>query len=120
MIQFSRININGFFSSDPLIATAIAAGAVTLTAAAFGAAGGAGAGSAFLAGAAATGGAMYAGIGPFEFANRLPARAWLLHGCLPIRYLAGSDFDASSGAVSIQELEVQPEYIEEFSLGLKP
>lgn len=60
------------------------------------------------------------GIGPFEFAARLPARAWLLHNCIPVDYMAGSDFDAASGAVSIMSLEVQPEWIEEFSFGLKP
>ena len=59
------------------------------------------------------------GLGPFQFASRLPARAWLLHDCLPVRYKSASDFDATSGDISMQELEVQPEYIEEFSLGGK-
>lgn len=60
------------------------------------------------------------GIGPFEFAARVPARAWLLHACIPLSYQAGSDFDARSGQISLMSLEVLPEYIEEFSLGLKP
>lgn len=69
------------------------------------------------AAAAAAVGAGALGVGPFQFAMRVPARAWVLRDCIPVRYRAGSDFDASSGQVSIQELEVQPEYIEEFSLG---
>lgn len=59
-------------------------------------------------------------LGPFSFAARIPARAWLLHNCIPVDYMAGSDFDAASAAVSIMSLEVQPEWIEEFSFGLKP
>jgi hypothetical protein len=56
-------------------------------------------------------------LGPVEFAPRLPAKAWILYGCLPTRYKAGGDFDASSGAVSIQELEVAVEHWDELSLG---
>ena len=59
-------------------------------------------------------------LGPFEFAARIPARAWLLHNCIPTSYVAGSDFDGSSAGISIMSLEVQPEWIEEFSFGLKP
>jgi hypothetical protein len=55
-------------------------------------------------------------IGPFEFTARLPAKAWLLHGCLPARYKAGSDFDAGSSAVSLQQLEIAVEMVEEISL----
>lgn len=47
---------------------------------------------------------------------RIPARAWLLTGCLPTRYKPGSDFDASSGEVSIQEIDIQPEGVEQISL----
>ena len=39
----------------------------------------------------------------------------MLYNCLPIRYKAGSDFDATSSAVSIQELEIQPEHIVEMT-----
>jgi hypothetical protein len=56
------------------------------------------------------------GIGPFEFAARMPARAWLLHNCIPTRYKTGGDFDAKSGEVSIMELDVEPETFEEFAL----
>lgn len=59
-------------------------------------------------------------IGPFEFAGRLAARAWLLHNCIPTDYQAANDFDATSPAISMMKLIVQPEFIEEFSLGLKP
>ncbi len=59
-------------------------------------------------------------LGPFEFSPKLPARGWVLHGCLPVNYKAASDFDANSGAVSLMDLEIQPEYVEEWSLGVKP
>jgi len=51
-----------------------------------------------------------------SIATRLPARAWYLSGCLPVRYKAGGDFDAAAGDVSIQEFEVQPEYVEEITV----
>jgi hypothetical protein len=54
--------------------------------------------------------------GPFEFAARVPAKAYMLYGCIPVRYKTGTDFDASSGAVSIAELEMAVEAIEEYSL----
>jgi phage tail-like protein len=71
----------------------------------------AGAGVALTAAAGAISGQL-----PFDFAIRIPARAWVLHGCLPTRYKVGSDFDAKSGEVSITELDLKPELIEEISL----
>jgi len=53
---------------------------------------------------------------PIEFAPRFPAKAWKLKKCLPSRWKAGSDFDATSGEVSIAELELAPHRIEELSL----
>jgi hypothetical protein len=47
---------------------------------------------------------------------QVPARAFLLRGCVPTRYKTGSDFDASSGSISIQELEIAVESFEEISL----
>ena len=55
-------------------------------------------------------------IGPFETYAKLPARAWLLEGCLPTRYKSASDFDASSGQISQMELDVAVERLEEISL----
>lgn len=55
-------------------------------------------------------------VGPFSTFAKLPARAWLLTGCLPVRYKPGSDFDASSGEVSVAELDVAVEGLEEISL----
>ena len=55
-------------------------------------------------------------VGPFEFAARLPAKAWVLSNCLPARWKAGSDFDASDAKISIQELEISCEAVEEISL----
>lgn len=71
-------------------------------------------------GASATAGVLSASVGinfgPFEFAPRIPAKAWLLHDCVLTRFKSGSDFDASSGDVSIAEIDIQPEMIEEISL----
>lgn len=47
---------------------------------------------------------------------RIPGKAWLLHECIPVRYKAGSDLDATSSEVSIQELDIAVSSIEEFSL----
>jgi hypothetical protein len=60
------------------------------------------------------------GLGPFAISPKLPARGWVLHGCVPVSYRAASDFTAQSGQVSVMNLEVQPEYVEEWSLGVKP
>lgn len=75
-----------------------------------------GGGAAGAAQAAALVGLAVSPLGPFELYPKVPARAWLLRGCLPVRYKAGSDFDATSGQVSIMELDVQPEQVEEISL----
>lgn len=48
---------------------------------------------------------------------RIPARAWILIDCLPTRYKPASDFDATSGDISIMELELQMDRFEEFSMG---
>jgi hypothetical protein len=73
------------------------------------------------AGIGATAAAIDAATGaPYSQAIRLPARAWLLQGCLPTRYKAGTDFDASSGDVSVMELELTIEGFQEFALGTAP
>jgi len=121
VIHFTTINIkDAITSDDPLLnaGAAVTAGLAATFAASFVTSGG----GALIAGGAVAGvaAAQGFGLGPFEFATRIPARAWLLHNCIPVRYRPGNDFDASSGQVSIQELEVQPEFVEEYSLGLKP
>jgi len=55
-------------------------------------------------------------LGPFETYAKLPARAWILEGCLPTRYKTASDHDASSGQISMMELDVAVERVEEISL----
>jgi len=110
IIQFTRINM-----SDPSPVNAVNGVAA---AAAIGGILGSSVSGALTGGGLAA--AFMFGLGPFEFAKRLPGRAWLLHDCLPLRYKSASDFDANSGQVSMQEIEVQPEYIEEYSLGIKP
>lgn len=47
--------------------------------------------------------------------SHVPGKMYLLQGCLPIRYKAGSDFDASSTQVSIEELEIKYFKFEEFA-----
>lgn len=49
-------------------------------------------------------------------ALRIPARAWFLRNCLPVRYKTASDFDALSSEVSISSLEIDYEYFSEFSM----
>lgn len=60
------------------------------------------------------------GVGPetgvTSLTERIPGRAWALFDCVPIRYRPGGDFDAGSSEVSIQELEVQPEYMVEMTI----
>jgi hypothetical protein len=51
-----------------------------------------------------------------SLATRIPGRAWFMAGCLPSRYKAGGDFDAMASDVSVQELEVQPEYVHELTI----
>lgn len=55
-------------------------------------------------------------IEAWEVAQFVPGRAWLLWGCIPMRYKPGSDFDAMSSEVSIMELDIQPWAITEFAL----
>lgn len=55
-------------------------------------------------------------FGPFEFALRIPAKAYLLKGCIPARWKSGNDFDATDGSVSIAELDFTCEMVEEVSL----
>lgn len=59
---------------------------------------------------------VWGGLQPHSLGIKIPARAFLLQNCVPIRYKSGSDFDASSGDVSIQELEIAVEMMEEISL----
>lgn len=47
---------------------------------------------------------------------KIPARAFLLKNCVPLRYKTGADFDATSGQVSIQEMDIQPEFVEEIAM----
>jgi len=54
-------------------------------------------------------------FGTTVFSTRIPARAWYCSGCLPTRYKASGDFDAMSSEMSIMELEVQPEYVNELT-----
>lgn len=101
IIHFAKINlgpsVSSVLTSDPILTSVIEN----------------------VGGSIATGGLQ---IGPFQYATWLPARAWLLHDVLPIEYAAGSDFDASSSAISLMNLTVQPEWIEEYSFlaGVNP
>jgi hypothetical protein len=114
IVHFTGINLKEALSSNnTLLKVAAVAGAAVVGGLVAQSLTGAG-----IAGGVAAGAAL--GLGPFHFATRIPARAWMLHNCIPVRYRPGNDFDAASGQISIQELEVQPEFVEEFSLGVKP
>jgi len=62
--------------------------------------------------AAAVGGAA----GMQEWTPRVPVRSWLLEGCIPVRYKSATDFDASSGEISMMEMDLAVENFEEISL----
>jgi len=46
----------------------------------------------------------------------VPGRAWMLLECMPVRYKAASDFDATSGAISIAEIELSVDRWEEIAV----
>lgn len=56
------------------------------------------------------------GVEAWEGLGFVPGKAWILWDCVPTRYKAGTDFDASSGAVSIAELDIQPWAVSELTL----
>ncbi len=60
-------------------------------------------------------GAAFLGPAAVEIV-RIPGKAWMLWGCKPIRWSAGQGLDARSGEVTINELDVQPVSVDEFSL----
>lgn len=63
-------------------------------------------------------GGSLSNTGLAEFSFRIPGKAWLMKGCSPSRYKAGSDFDAMSGQPSIQELDIEIETFTEFNVGI--
>jgi len=65
--------------------------------------------------AAAT--ALTTNVGPFQFAIRVPARAYVLQGAIPVRYKAGTDMAGDSSAVHVAELELAVDMFEEITLG---
>jgi hypothetical protein len=109
-----------FMSRSPLPQPAAAIAAVAGTMALVGTnAGGATGGAAAATVQAGIGTAVGSvGVGPFEFAPRIPAKAWLLKDCIPTRYKTGGDFDASSSAISLVELDLAVDFFDEISLGI--
>lgn len=69
-----------------------------------------------VAAALGTAAGLGAGAGIQEWTPRVPVRSWLLEGCIPVRYKAATDFDASSGVISLMELDLAVENFEEISL----
>lgn len=43
-------------------------------------------------------------------------KGWILHECIPIRYKAAGDFDATNAEISLMEIDIQPKRFQEFSL----
>jgi len=115
---FSHVNLDAGLGG---VGTAVAAAALATGAIAASQLAGSG-GS--VAGLATAGGVVAAAValgnakvGPFEFAARVPARAWMLKGCIPVRYKSGTDFDAQSNAISVAEIELAVDVVDEFALG---
>lgn len=52
----------------------------------------------------------------FPGSRKIPGKAWMLMQCLPIRYKVSGDLDATSSDISLSELELSPERIEEFGI----
>lgn len=50
--------------------------------------------------------------------TRRNGKVLIMGNCIPISYTSGSDLDANSGAVSLAQLTVQPEWVEQFDMGL--
>lgn len=46
--------------------------------------------------------------------HQRPARSWLMHNCLPIRTSPWPELDANRSDIALTELEIQPEWVEEF------
>lgn len=53
-----------------------------------------------------------------DLVQRIPARAWMLYDCIPVRYKAGSDFDPMGSEVSIAELSIKYVNFTEFNTGI--
>ena len=111
LVQF--MSRSPFGSTGTAIAAATGVAAVTGVAAALSGSVGV---STVVSGGAAAGAAALGGFGPIEFAARVPAKAWMLYNCIPTRYKAGTDLDASSGEISINQLDVEVEYFDEIGL----
>lgn len=103
-----------FYSNVGLDTTSGDTAAITAAAAVAGgfAGGFAGNASVIAAGASVAAGV---GLGNLEMINMV-GKAYLLYGCIPTRYKAGTDLDATSGEVSIAELDMQPHHFTEISL----
>lgn len=48
---------------------------------------------------------------------RLPAKAWILRGCVPTLFVPATDFDAKSSEISIEQIEIAPKAVDPISLG---
>lgn len=48
--------------------------------------------------------------GKLDYSNVTGSRIYFCKNCMPIRFRPGSDFDALNHDVSIEEVEIQPEY----------
>lgn len=57
-----------------------------------------------------------ANFGPAGFINLVPARAFMLYNCIPSKYKSSQDFDARNPEVSIQELTLEVEEMEQITL----
>jgi hypothetical protein len=51
------------------------------------------------------------------YMRNIPGKAWLMFGCVPVRYKPSSDLDATDASVSLMEIELAPMSVVEFTLG---
>jgi hypothetical protein len=58
----------------------------------------------------------FAGAMDSGYMANVPGKAWLLWGCVPVRYKPGSDLDATDAGISLMELELAVFSAAEFSL----
>jgi hypothetical protein len=58
----------------------------------------------------------FAGSMDSEYMKHVPGKAWLMWSCIPTRYKPGSDLDATDAGISIEEIEIAPYNVVEFSL----
>lgn len=53
--------------------------------------------------------------GMIDYASAVPARTYICYNCLPIRVKVSTDFDAMTGEVAIEDIDIEMEYFRVFN-----